>query len=81
MDKQKFQEVLFKIHECEAFNELKYKNANSEFVDQCKFKVFQETKVDSNLFYSTLDYYKKHTEEFEAIYDTLIYQSESKIIP
>lgn len=80
LDTKTFQEVLFKIHECEAYNELKFENKNAAFLDNCKNKVFEESKVNPEIFYNTVDDYKSNSIGFETIYDSIINQSESKSI-
>jgi hypothetical protein len=80
LDAKRFQEVLFKIHECEAYNELKYENKNQTFLENCKNSVFKESNVSADIFYNTVEKYKSNSVDFEKMYDTLIYQSESKSI-
>jgi len=80
LDTKTFRDILFRIHECEAYHEIKFNNQNPAFLESCKESIFQETKVDSAMFYKTLEYYKQHSSEFEVLYDTLIQASEAKPI-
>lgn len=80
IEKEKFLQILEEIHTCESYNEVKLHNADTLFLSQCKFSVFQDLKIDSNSYYETMRYYQKNPKEFEVLYDTLVRRLESKVI-
>ena len=79
-EEAKFKDVLFKIHECEAYNELKFSNQDSVFLNSCIQSAFNESGIKAEDFYKNVEKYKRNSAEFEKLYDSLIYRSESKTI-
>lgn len=77
IERNQFKDILYKIHECEAYNELKYENENTAFLQSCKYSVLEDYHVHPHDFETTVRYYRDHSDEFEKIYDTLISRSES----
>lgn len=68
----KLKEVLFKIHQCEAYNELKFNNYNTVFMESCKQEALNDVKWSKADFDASMMYYTKHPEELEALYDTIL---------
>jgi hypothetical protein len=68
----KFKDALIKIHQCEAYNELKYSNENAKFQEDCKQAALKELNISKENFETSMNYYTKHPKEFEALYDTLL---------
>lgn len=78
--KDRMREILFRIHECEAYHDMKYNNQNPEFIESCKSEVLVEYGVSLESYQKSLQYYKNHPSEFELLYDSLIVYSENKPI-
>ena len=72
MDNLKFKEVLLKIHQCEAYNELKFGSNNATFLEECKNTALKETNVTKEMFQNSMVYYTQHPKELETLYDTLL---------
>jgi hypothetical protein len=68
----KFKEVLHKIHQCEAYNELKFGNADTLFLENCKQSAMKEVQMSNEQFIQSMNYYTQHPKEFEELYDTLL---------
>lgn len=68
----KFRLVIEKLHECEAYSELKSNALPAEFTESCKQKALSEAQVSREQFEASLSYYRKHPKEFEIIYDSLL---------
>lgn len=70
-----FIEILGKIHECEAYQEIKLENKDSLFLSSCIESIFKENaNYNKNDFIKTLKSYQKNGKEYEMIYDSLINQ-------
>lgn len=67
-----FKEALVKIHECEAYHELKLGNNQPTFLEGCKAKALKDLAISPTDFAQTTQYYKDHPIEFEALYDSLL---------
>ena len=72
IDSTKFKEILMQIHECEAYNELKFNNVDTIFLDNCRASIFKNSKISPAEYQKSLDYYKSNTEDFEEVYDSLL---------
>lgn len=72
IEKKEFMSILYEIHKCEAYNELKYSNENMAFQENCKKSILDEHKIEEKTYQTSIEYYKKNYAEFEAIYDSLI---------
>lgn len=72
LNNAKFKEVLHKIHQCEAYNEMKYGNVNAKFLEDCKSSAMKESQMSQEQFEKTMNYYTQHSKEFEALYDTIL---------
>jgi Domain of unknown function (DUF4296) len=72
IEKSKFKEILTKIHQCEAYNELKFKNTNAPFLNQCKANVLTEYKIDLAQYEKTMSHYRNDSKAFEEIYDSIL---------
>lgn len=68
----KYKEALLKIHQCEAYQELKLAGSNPSFLDGCKAEALKELKISNEDFDKTTQYYKSKPKEFEALYDSLL---------
>lgn len=72
-EEKEFIEILGKIHECEAYQEIKLENKDSIFLSSCIESVFVENKkYDKNKFVNMLKSYQQNGKEYEIIYDSLI---------
>ena len=65
-------EVILKIHECEAYQELKFANQNSSFLENCKMQVFHDAQITKEQFEKSMAYYRKNPKKLEDIYDSLL---------
>lgn len=72
IENKRLKEVLVKIHECEAYHELKLSSQRLDFLEACKNSALKETNVDKDLFDKTIIYYKNHPKEFEELYDSIL---------
>lgn len=72
IEKKEFMNILYEIHKCESYNELKYSNGNMAFQDNCKKSILESHKVSESKYFKTMDYYKKNYTELELMYDSLI---------
>jgi hypothetical protein len=72
-EEKAFLEILGKIHECEAYQEIKLENKDSIFLSSCIESIFAENKqYDKNEFMKSLKKYQQNGKEYEIIYDSLI---------
>jgi hypothetical protein len=72
-EEKAFVEILSKIHECEAYQEIKLENKDSIFLSSCIESIFVENKqYDKNKFVEMLKTYQQNGKEYEIIYDSLI---------
>ena len=72
-EEKAFVEILGKIHECEAYQEIKLDNKDSIFLASCIESIFVENKqYDKNKFVEMLKTYQQNGKEYEIIYDSLI---------
>jgi hypothetical protein len=67
-----FKEALVKIHECEAYHELKLGNNQPSFLESCKAQALKNLKISPSDFEQTTQYYKTYPKEFEVLYDSLL---------
>lgn len=67
-----FMEAIEKIHECEAYHELKLASNNLTFLESCKNQALKDLNISIKDFEQTTQYYKANPKEFEALYDTLL---------
>ncbi len=72
LNEERFKGALVKIHECEAYHELKLGNNQPAFIESCKTKVLKDLRISSKDFEQTTQYYKAHPKEFEVLYDSLL---------
>ncbi|MFY7861408.1 MAG: DUF4296 domain-containing protein, partial [Chitinophagales bacterium] len=72
-------EILMQIHECEAYNELKFNNVDTVFLDNCRASIFKNSKVSPDEYQKSLDYYKSNTNDFEEVYDSLLRVSDQPV--
>jgi len=74
-EEKAFLEILGKIHECEAYQEIKLENKDSVFLSSCIESIFNENKqYDKNEFIKSLKKHQQNGKEYEIIYDSLINQ-------
>ena len=69
---EKYKEALLKIHQCEAYHELKMASNNPSFLKNCKAQALKELNISKEDFDETTQYYKSKPKEFEALYDSLL---------
>lgn len=69
---EKYKEALLKIHQCEAYHELKMASNNPSFLENCKSQVLKDLNISKDDFDKTTQYYKSKPKEFEALYDSLL---------
>ena len=79
IDSTKFKEILMQIHECESYNELKFNNVDTIFLDNCRASIFKNSKVSPDEYQKSLDYYKSNTKDFEEVYDSLLRVSDQRV--
>jgi len=72
LNETQFKEVILKIHECEAYHELKLANNHLTFLENCKNQALKDLNISIKDFEQTTQYYKANPKEFEALYDTLL---------
>lgn len=72
-EEKAFVEILCKIHECEAYQEIKLENKDSIFLSSCIESIFVENKqYNKNKFVEMLKTYQQNGKEYEITYDSLI---------
>ena len=69
---EKYKEALLKIHQCEAYHELKMASNNPSFLKNCKAQALKELNISKEDFDEITQYYKSKPKEFEALYDSLL---------
>jgi hypothetical protein len=72
LKEERYKEALVKIHECEAYHELKLGNNQPAFIESCKAKALKDLTISPKDFEQTTQYYKAHPKEFEVLYDSLL---------
>lgn len=72
ISQDKFKEALLKIHQCEAYHELKMASNNPPFIENCKSQALKDLNISKEDFDKTTQYYKSKPKEFEALYDSLL---------
>lgn len=68
----KYKEALLKIHQCEAYHELKMSSNQPAFLENCKAQALLDLNISKNDFDKTTEYYKSRPMEFEALYDSIL---------
>ncbi len=69
---EKYKEALVKIHQCEAYYEMKMANNSTSFLENCKAQALKDLNIRKEDFDQTTQYYKSKPKEFEALYDSLL---------